>query len=70
MPKIPNIKREEVNFETVKFFVCPCSSCGRKQEIFADEIHKPHFCKKCGEELDFNRCNFEIPENRNHEEKS
>ena len=49
MAKAPDIKRKDLKFETVEFFVCACSGCGRKQEVFSDEIHAPRFCETCGD---------------------
>jgi len=40
-------------------FVCKCSHCGKKIEIFSDEFDKKHVCKGCGKEVDFTQCTLE-----------
>ena len=48
-----------INFKNLKSFECACPQCGEKREIFSDEFHRAHTCKKCGEEIDFELCTLE-----------
>ena len=48
-------------FGNLKSFICKCSECGEKKEIFSDEFDKVHKCGKCGKDIDFSKC---APENK------
>ncbi len=43
-------------FKDLKSFTCKCPDCDEEVEIFSDEFGKTHKCKKCGVEIDFNKC--------------
>lgn len=36
--------------------ICVCASCGKENEIFADEMNKKHSCTACGAALDLSKC--------------
>lgn len=42
--------------KSLKTFVCTCSSCGKENEIFADEMNRKHACTACGTALDLTKC--------------
>jgi uncharacterized protein (DUF983 family) len=46
-------------FKNLKSFECKCPKCGKEKEIFSDEFNKAHFCKGCGQEIDFTQCALE-----------
>lgn len=45
--------------KSVKTLACKCPSCGKKNEIFADEVNKKHKCEACGAELDTSACSLD-----------
>jgi len=61
MSEHQKISRDDIKFKTVKFFVCACSQCGNKQEIFADEINQTHTCNQCAGKINFDECSYEVP---------
>lgn len=46
-------------FKHLKSFKCKCPNCGKEKEIFSDEFDKKHYCKQCGKEIDFTKCEIE-----------
>lgn len=46
-------------FKHLKSFKCKCPKCGKEKEIFSDEFDKKHYCKQCGNEIDFTKCEIE-----------
>ena len=43
--------------KTASIFTIACKSCGKENEVFADEIKKSVKCTACGELLDTSECN-------------
>ncbi|MDM8537452.1 hypothetical protein QUF70_11900 [Desulfobacterales bacterium HSG17] len=43
-------------FKNLQSFSCKCPNCEKEIEIFSDEFDKPHKCKDCGKEIDFQQC--------------
>lgn len=41
--------------KSLSTYSCLCSSCGKDNEIFADEITKKHSCEACGAPLDLSK---------------
>ncbi len=42
--------------KSLSSFYCNCPECGTEREIFSDEFDKQHFCKSCGKQIDFTKC--------------
>jgi endogenous inhibitor of DNA gyrase (YacG/DUF329 family) len=62
MPYIPSTPRHcpgFASFKNLKAFTCNCPACGEPKEIFSDEFDRPHTCRKCGKQIDFNQCTLE-----------
>jgi len=47
------------NFKDLKSFFCSCPECGEEKEIFSDEFDRPHTCRNCNSQIDFNQCKLE-----------
>jgi predicted RNA-binding Zn-ribbon protein involved in translation (DUF1610 family) len=37
-------------------FICKCPECGKKIEVFSDELTATHICPKCGKKIDCTKC--------------
>lgn len=51
----PRCPGKELN-KSLGTFVCNCSSCGKENEVFADEMNRKHACTACGTALDLSKC--------------
>jgi ribosomal protein S27E len=46
-------------FKHLSSFSCKCPECGAENEIFSDEMDRPHNCDSCGKQIDFTKCTLE-----------
>ena len=42
--------------KSLQTYSCKCPSCGKENEVFADELNKPRKCSSCGKDLDTSKC--------------
>lgn len=55
METVPRCPGNELN-KNLNIFSCTCDSCGKDNEIFADEVNKSQKCSGCGAVLDTSKC--------------
>ena len=46
-------------FKHLSSFSCKCPECGAENEIFSDEMDRPHNCDSCGKQIDFTKCTLD-----------
>ena len=47
-------------FKELESFICKCPECGEAFEIFSDEFDHEHHCRKCGQKIDFKKCEIKL----------
>ncbi len=45
--------------KSLQTYSCKCSSCGKENEFFSDELNKIIKCSQCGSELDTSQCTLD-----------